>query len=146
LQLPPEALKKLFFARLKRGAILKTVLHFPKTGTTKTKFIVLMNKDGGATDPLLFFISTSQLEYYERNPALKSEIAVIEASAMACFPLRTAINCREILVLTRDEMGIRAGEFRVEVVGDLPAELMGRIDKIVAASNLISPADKKKII
>jgi hypothetical protein len=146
LTLPPDALKKLFFARLKRGSVLRTRIHFTKTGVTKDKFLVLLNHDDGKGDPLLFFITSSQLAYYEDHPALRSEVVFIERGTLAFFPVKTVVNCREVLSLPRADIEIRAGERLIEVVGDLPGEIVSQIDRIVADSKLISQADKKRIL
>jgi hypothetical protein len=145
LRLPPEALKKLFYARLKRGSIIKAPTEFQDTGTTKDKYLVLVSADKG-DDPLYFFISSSQLAYYERHPALKSDALFIDPGTLDCFPARTVINCREIYPVDRGNLDDLAEVGRVTVVGDLPEALLSQLDRIVAQSKLISAADKKKIL
>ena len=146
MTLPPAALKKLFFARLKRGCVLRAPVHFHKTGDTKDKFLVLLNLDHGAEDPLFFFITSSKLDFYDRNPSLKAAAVFIEPGELACFKLRTVINCRELHPFPRLDIEELAGQRRVEVVGDLPPEFLSQIDRIIANSKLISTADKKRIL
>lgn len=146
MQLPPEALKKLFFARLKRGCVVKAPVHFQGTGDTKEKFLVLLNQDHGAVDPLFFFVTSSKLAFFERNPALQADAVFIEPGTLTFFPLRTVINCREIHSFPKGDVEELAGQRRIEVVGDLPTAMLEQIDRIVAVSKLISPADKKRIL
>ena len=146
MQLPPEALKKLFFARLKRGCVVKAPVHFHGTGDTKEKFLVLLNQDHGAVDPLFFFVTSSKLAFYERNPALQADAVFIEPDTLQFFPLRTVINCREVHSFPKADVEELAGQRRIEVVGALPQAMVEQIDRIVAASKLISPADKKRIL
>lgn len=146
MQLPPEALKKLFFARLKRGCVVRAPVHFHKTEATKEKFLVLLNLDDGAGDPLFFFLTSSKLAFFERNPTLKAEAVFIEPGTLGFFPLRTVINCRELHSFPKADIEELAGQRRIEVVGDLLPAIMAQIDRIVADSKLISKADKKRIL
>ena len=70
----------------------------------------------------------------------------VEKGSLEFFPLRTVINCREILSLPRADIEEKAGQRRIEVAGDLPGEILSQIDRIVAASKLITPTDKKRIL
>lgn len=146
MKLPPEALKKLFFARLKRGCVVRVPVHFHETGDTKEKFLVLLNLDHGAVDPLFFFVTSSKLAFFERNPALQADAVFIEPGTLKFFPLRTVINCREIHSFPKGDIEELAGQRRIEVVGDLSAAIVEQIDRIVAVSKLISPADKQRIL
>ncbi len=146
MQLPPEALKKLFFVRLKRGCVVKAPVHFHGTGDTKEKFLVLLNRDHGAMDPLFFFVTSSKLAFFERNLTMKADAVFIEPGTLQFFPLRTVINCREVHAFPKVDVEELAGQRRIEVVGDLPQAMVAQIDRIITASKLISVADKKRIL
>lgn len=146
MTLPPEALKKLFRSRLKRGSILRAPVHFQETTTTRWKYLVLLNQKHQDDDSLLFFLSSSQLAFYDKYPILKADAVFIEPGTINCFPLRTVVNCREVHTFQKADIENLVVQRRIEVVGDMSPELMTRIDRIISESKLINSADKKKIL
>ena len=146
MSLPPDQLRKLFSRRVRRGTVLRATISFGETGTVKPKYIVVMSKEPADADPLVFFITTSQLQAYERNAVFRENAVFLEANALKFFPRKTAINCRELYELPREEVQELVANGEADIIGDLPEETLALIDQIVRASILISLADKAKII
>lgn len=146
MSLPPDQLRKLFSRRVKRGTVLLAKIRFHETGTEKPKYIVIVSRDPVKADPLVFFITTSQLAVIERTPLFRENSVFLDVGTVSFFPLRTAINCREPEEFVRADVADLFANGEAKIVGDLPDDVMRQIDDIVRLSVLISPADKKKIL
>ncbi len=125
---------------------MRATIRFDKTGVTKPKYIVVVSREPVSADPLVFFITTSQLDIYERNKMFRENAIILEAKSLEFFPKRTAINCRELYEFSREVIEDLVACREAEIIGDLPDYILGRIDQIVRNSILITAADKAKIL
>lgn len=144
VKLPAAISDPHFDQQFKRGIIVKTPVRF-KDGREKYKFLIILSHDV-SNDPVLFVLTTSQLEFYDKNPHFNKDIIRIKAGSISFFPKETVINCREVHRIARDKL---KGSFRdniLQIEGELPQEMLNDVDKIIEKSFFISPADKELIL
>ena len=147
MSLPPDQLRKLFSRRVRRGTILRATIEFiGGTGNIRAKYIVVVSNDPQNADPIVFFITTSQMAAYEKNAVFKENAVILAPKTIAELPLKTAINCRELYEFPRKDVEDLVANGEAAIVADLPDPIVAQIDEIVRKSKLISPADKKKIL
>ena len=142
MEIPPRISDETFEREFIRGAILSTQMVF-ESGERKQKFIIVLNKPPVDSESL-FFLTTSQTAFYDKHPQV--DHVRISVGGVPCFPLETVIDCREVYQLPRPDLKERYRQGILKFAGNLPAEIMGRIDQIVAASRFISPRHKKIIL
>lgn len=143
MRVSPDDLGKLFERYFGRGSVLATEMHF-YSGVSKKKYLIVLNQNPADSETLLF-LTTSQVEFFKRNPSFKDHI-LIPAGTVSFFPLETVINCHGVQSMGREELKRRYRERKLDIVGSLPNEIMERIDRIVTASRYISPRHKKAIL
>lgn len=143
MQIPPENLDKFFERYFTRGSVLATEMRF-HSGVSKTKYLILLNHDPSESETL-FFLTTSQVDFYKKHPSFKDHI-IITPGRFPFFSLETVINCNGVHSIARQELKSRYRERKLNIVGALSADIMARIDQIVAASRNISPRHKKSIL
>ena len=143
MHVSPDVLDKLFEKCFQRGAVLATEMHF-HTGISKKKYLIVLNQNPADAETLLF-LTTSKIEFFKRSPSFKDHI-IIDAGLLPFFPLDTAINCHGVQCMGRAELKRKYQDRKLEIAGNLPAEIMTRIDQIVAISRNISPRHKKIIL
>lgn len=133
-----------FDQQFKRGIVVKTPVRF-KDGREKQKYLVILNYDV-SKDPILFVLTTSQLEFYNKNPHFNKDIIRIRAGSISFFSKETIINCREIHRIARDKLKESFRDNILQIEGELPQEMLNDMDKIIEKSFFISPADKELIL
>ncbi|MEK7288256.1 MAG: hypothetical protein AAB091_06845 [Elusimicrobiota bacterium] len=138
-----EALKKLFPNTLVRGSVFRTTWVFPD-GQQKPKFLILLNARPREDALLLFFLTTSQTEFFKKNPHIK-DLVHIQPGDVSFLPLLTIVDCRQVIKSSKSDWEERYLGQRLECPGALPAHLVEKIDSIVMDSKLISPRDKNII-
>ena len=143
MHVSPDVLDKLFEKYFVRGAVLATEMHF-HSGVSKKKYLVVLNENPAESETLLF-LTTSQLEFFKKHPAFKDHI-IIKAGTVSFFSLETVINCNGVQCMGRIELKKRYQEKKLDIVGNLPAEIMEKINGIVASSRQISLRHKKIIL
>ena len=133
-----------FFERyFERGLVLGTEMHFG-SGISKKKYLIVLNQNPAESETLLF-MTTSQTDFYKKNPSFKDHI-ILAPGELPFFLLETVINCHGVHGMSRAELRKRYLERKLDIVGNLPTELMEQIDQIVASSRYISPRHKKAIL
>ena len=144
VKLPAAISDPHFDKQFKRGIIVKTPVRF-KDGRKKYKYLIILNHDV-SKDPVLFVLTTSQLEFYDKNPHFNKDIVKIKAGSISFFSKETIINCREIHRITRDKLKENFRNNILQVEGELSQEMLNDVDKIIENSFFISPADKELIL
>lgn len=139
MHVSPEDLDKLFEKYFKRGVVLATEIHF-YSGVSKKKYLIALNQNAQDSESLLF-LTTSKVDFFKRHPSFKDHIS-ISAGQLPYFPLETVIDCHGVQCMGRG----RYRERKLDIVGDLPKEILEQIDQIVAASRYISLRHKKDIL
>jgi len=142
MDVPPHVLEQTFESDFRRGAILSTEMQF-RDGTSRKKFIIVLNKHPADSDTLLF-LTTSKIEFYNKYPTV--DHIRIEANQLPCFSLTTVINCREVFPMKRSELKRRYRESLLKFEGCLSTAIMEQVDQRVVASRLISSRHKKAIL
>ena len=143
MRISPADLEKLFERLFKRGAVIFTQMYF-SDGTSKRKYLIVLNHDPAEPETLLF-LTTSKVGFYEQNPSFREHIK-IKAGVCDFFASETVINCRGVQSMPRAMLKKRYLEKKLNIVGELPSEIMGEIDKIVTVSRFIMPRHKKAIL
>jgi len=144
IKLPPNLSDPLFNEKFERGAVVKTIFRC-KDGKDKYKFFIILNKDI-TIDPILFILTTSQLEFYNKNPHFNKDIIRIPAGTLSFFSKETIINCREIHKIPKDKLRENFKNSILQIEGKLPENIINDIDKIIEKSFLVSPKDKEAIL
>ena len=144
MKIPPEFSNQAFEAAFKRSSVIKTKQHL-SSGIEKDKFLIILNKCTHDEETFVF-LSTTQLEFYERNPHFLKDCLKIEANKLEFFPRDTIINCREVQTVQRSDLKKRYQEGLLKFEGELLKEMMDEIDRIVASSRFLSPYQKNIIL
>lgn len=144
VKLPAAISDPHFDQQFKRGIVVKTPVRF-KDGREKHKYLVILNYDV-SKDPILFVLTTSQLEFYNKNPHFNKDIIRIRAGSISFFSKETIINCREIHRIARDKLKESFRDNILQIEGELPQEMLNDVDKIIEKSFFISTADKELIL
>lgn len=144
IDIPDDVCNDAFDKELKRGSVVKTLFRFPD-GTEKFKHLIILNSDI-AKDPIVFVLTTSQLDFYDKHPQFNRDIIRIPAQKIKFFPKETVINCREAADLPMRVIKSNFVKNRLRFEGDLPTDILQDIDDIISNSFYISPAYKKLIL
>lgn len=144
IKLPANFTDPVFDQSIERGTVIKTLFHC-KDGKTKPKFFILLNKDI-SQQTIVFVLTTSQLEFYNKNPHFNTEIIRIPSGTLTFFPKETIINCREVFRITRSKLKENFRNNVLEIEGKLPTDMLDNIDKIIEKSFFISLANKELIL
>ena len=129
---------------IKKGAIIKTEYRFPN-GRERQKFFIILNKHP-QEDPLVCVITTSQIDFYIKNPKFNNDTLTIAANSISCFNKDTVVDCRQIYALTKNSVKVAFSKNTLTFAGELPDHLIEKIDDIIKTSLVISTTDKKKIL
>src|SRR3989338_8927025 len=121
---------------IKRGAIIKEEYQFPDN-SCRFKYFVVLNKDPQIS-PLLCVITTSQIDFYLKNPQFNNDALTIAQNKVPCFTKDTVVDCRQIHELQRNFLSEAIVKGVFAYFGEMPQYLMEKIDDIVKASKLIS--------
>ncbi|MFH1441949.1 MAG: hypothetical protein ABIH18_07930 [Candidatus Omnitrophota bacterium] len=144
IKLPSDISDPHFDQQFKRGVVIKTPIRF-KDGKEKYKYIIILNYDI-SKDPVVFVLTTSQLEFYDKHPHFNKEIIRIKSGESSIFPKETIINCREVYKITKDKLKKNFRNNILQIEGELTQEILDNINKIIEKSFLISCADKELIL
>lgn len=144
IDVPPKACDSVFEKEFQRGCILKTKVAF-SDGSSKNKYIVILNKST-QDEQAIFFVTTSQLDFYDKHPHFNTDIIRIKPGEMEFFPKETVINCRKLEKSPREQLKKRYASGMLKFVGILPEDTLKQIDEIVRNSRFISLSDKQSII
>lgn len=144
IKLPTSISDSHFDQQFKRGIVIKTPVRF-KDGRERYKYIIVLNHDI-SKDPIVFVFTTSQLEFYDKNPHFNKDIIRIKAGLINFFSKETIINCREIHKITKDKLKENFSNNILNIEGELPAQMLVDIDKIIEKSFFISSIDKELIL
>ncbi len=143
MEIPPDTSHRIFEIEFKRGAVLSTVMRF-REGSPKKKYLIVLNNQPSDSESLLF-LTTSKIEFFQKHPQVSDQIK-IEANASAIFSLPTIIDCRQVYSILRAELKTKFRNGILSFEGVLSAEIMTKIDQVVAESRLISPRDRILIL
>lgn len=144
IKLPTNLTDSLFDQNFERGSVVKT-LFFCKDGKEKPKFFIILNKDI-SNESILFVLTTTQLDFYDRNPHFNTEIIRILPGTFKFFPKETIINCREVFKITKDKLKENFRNNILNIPGKLPQDMLDNIDKIIEKSFFIPPTYKELIL
>ena len=144
VDLPMGLSDNLFDGSIKRGAIIRTKYKF-ESGKESYKFFIAISRNL-KSDPLIFIITTSKIDFYHKNPVFNNDIVGIQGKSLPSFPIDTVLDCRQIYPLSRQTLKENFYKQILEFCGELPADLIQRIDEIVKGSKHISIKHKKFIL
>ena len=144
VDLPAGLSDNLFDDFIKRGAIIRTKYKF-ENGKESYKYFIAVSRDL-TSDPLIFIITTSKIDFYHKNPVFNNDIVGIQGQSLPYFPVDTVLDCRQIYPLSRQTLKENFQKQILEFCGELPDQLIQRIDDIVKASKHISTKHKKLIL
>lgn len=139
---PPKIIDSAFRNAIKRGAIIRTKIKFG--GISSPKFLITLNKDP-SLNVIYVFVSTSQIDWYNKHPEAESNIIRIPPGEISCFYRETIINCRRERKLLKNELKKSFREGELELKGHLPNNYLIKLNKIIRNSRYISPQIKKII-
>lgn len=142
VDIPREARRALFPTFLHRGTVIRVDQYPFLYERPRDKFLVLLNRQFGSDRPLYCVLTTSRTEALP-FPALTT---VVPAGTVAFFPLTTAIPCREVHAVDFTSLAERYAAGRLTFVGQLPPDIMARLDTILAASPYLAPAIAREIL
>lgn len=144
IKLPANITDPVFDQHFERGAVVKTLFRC-KDGKEKYKYFIILNKDI-SKGPIVFILTTSQLDFYNKNPHFNSDIIRVLPGTVSFFPKETIINCREVFKITREKLKDNFGNNILQIEGKLPQNILDNIDKVIEKSFLVSLNDKELIL
>ena len=144
VDLPDGLTDNLFDDSIKRGAIIRTKFKF-ESGKESYKYFIAVSRDT-ASDPLVFIITTSKIDFYHKHPVFNNDIVGIQGKSLPYFPIDTVLDCRQIYPLSRQTLKENFRKQILEFCGELPEQLIQRIDDVVKTSKHISTKHKKLIL
>lgn len=100
MDIPRHVSDEVFEREFKRGIVIRTELRF-KQGQTKSKYLIVLNRNPAESDTLLF-MTTSKTEFYDKYPHV--DHLRIRPSETPFFKLETIIDCRQIYEFSRNEL------------------------------------------
>ena len=144
VDIPDVICNGVFDKEFRRGRVIKTLFRC-HDGKERFKFLVILNKDP-VRDPTLYFLTTSQLDFYNKYPNYNKDIIRVTKGDLVFFPNETIIDCRHVYKSSREmfKKNFRNKTLRFE--GDLPLKFMQDINRIVEQSFFIPKADKDIIL
>lgn len=144
MEIPEEICDVVFDqSPIKKGTVIKTDYQF--RGKNHKKYFIVLNKDP-QENPLVCVITTSQLDFYIKNSLVSADTLTIAPNYIPCFDKPTVVDCSQIYRLTKEQIKTSFLNKAVTFAGELPEDLIEKIDDIVRSSRLITGVDKKKIL
>ncbi len=125
-----------------RGAIILLKNVCLDDGKTHNKYIVVLNSSSTFAT-ILFVLTTSKVDFYNRHANLP--VVRIPSNKLACFPLETIIDCREVRTIARADLLNRYREDKIEYVDRLDNSILDTIVCTVCTSRTVSEETKKQI-
>lgn len=144
IKLPTNITDPVFDQSLERGTVVKTLFRC-KDGKERYKFFVILNNDI-SKDPIIFILTTSQLDFYNKNPHFNPDIIRILPGGVNFFLKETIINCREVFKVTKEKLKENFRNNILQVEGKLPKDILDNVDKIIEKSFFVSSSDKELIL
>jgi len=145
VDLPADLTDFAFDAKFKKGMVAKVEGFVFADGTTRDKYIVVLNRDASASQAI-FFLTTSKTEFYKTNTIAQTNAVVVPPGKVSFFPLETVVNCREAHSMKRVDMKKKFGDHQLTFKGHLPDDVLLQIEAVVSKSILIPPAITKMIL
>jgi hypothetical protein len=94
-----------------------------------------------ASDDVHYFIATSQLTYFRENPHLQSEILILPGNAYRFFPDETAIDFRELRVVSLTKLQSKG----LRVLGYLTADDISRCEAVIRSGRILENRDRRRL-
>jgi len=147
IDLPVNLVLSALEAKLKRGAVLRTLFSFENNDYFK-RLIILNNQF--LLDEIYFVFTTSQVEYFITNKdvdLIKLNTLFFRAGETFLNPDKDMIiDCRKVRQISKENLARNWNNHRLDFLGVLPLDIMEKIDNILKRSNLISPKVKQHIL
>ena len=91
----PDGVYDAFFEKypIKKGTIIRTEYRFINN-IVRQKFFIVVNKSPHE-DPLVCIITTSQIDFYIKNPQFNCDTLTIAPNLISCFDKVTVVDCRQ---------------------------------------------------
>ena len=144
IDFPKNAYNGVFDKELKRGSVIKTLFRC-HDGKDRFKHFIILNNDL-SQDPIVFILTTSQLEFYDKHPHFNKDIVRVDSAAVNFFPKETIISCRDVYKIQKDILKKNFQSNSLKFVGELPETILQEIDTIIKRSFLVSNNDKKLVL
>jgi hypothetical protein len=145
----PEGTRAEFFGKVfVRGAIFYCENYSFDDGTTRDKFLLIMNPtcEKGYSH---YFLATSQIDKILSSRILKNESLIIPAGSVGCFSKDTGITVRwsysGLLSYFQKRFLDSGYQERLEFREMLPAQYLDEIVRLVRASKYLSPIQKRNL-
>jgi hypothetical protein len=147
IDLPVNLVLPALEEKLKRGAVLRTLFQFENNDYFK-RLIILNNQF--SLDDIYFVFTTSQVEYFITN----KDVDLIKLNTLFFRPGETFLNpdkemiidCRKVRQISKESLAKNWNNHRLDFLGEIPFDIMGKIDNILKSSNLISPKIKQYVL
>ncbi len=144
IDLPKDTCDDVFEGEISRSSVIKTRYEF-ENGTIKEKFFIALSRSP-ENNPLVFVVTTSNPEFFDKHPEFNRDIIRITAGSLDYFPLDTIIDCRSVLKIPRDTLKNNFHSNDLKFCGNLPSDLISKIESIIKYSRHIARKDKKLIL
>ena len=142
--IPPKICSNVFNNEFKQSSVIKTKIRF-SSGIEKEKYLVIVNKNP-QNDPMLYFVATSKLDFYNKHPGYNKDIIRLPAGKIEVFPKETIIDCRSVEKGSRAIFESNFQRGTLVFAGELPGQIMSDIEKLVEQSFFIAKQDKEIIL
>lgn len=147
IDLPLGVFRSVLNSQLARGKVLVTQIVFPDGPLFKR--MILLNNNFSEED-IYYLLTTSKVGFYakygNREPQKGNYIYVKKGGTPINSNEPMVIDCRSVYVIKKEKL-IENYKYEIlRLLGDMPEEIMTKIDKIISASTLISQKIKTHII
>ena len=147
IDLPVGAFRSVLNSQLSRGKVLLTQIVFPEGPLFKR--MILLNNNFSEED-IYYLLTTSRVGFYvkygNREPQKGNYIYIIKGGTPINSNEPMIIDCREVYDIKKEKLVENYKSKMLRYLGDMPEEIMTKIDKIISASRLISQKIKIHII
>jgi hypothetical protein len=138
MQVPPDIAQLRLF---KRGVILRSK---EKLNTCeKYKYLIVVNLNE-RDDPIWAVLTTSRTSWYDDHPDVPSVVR-IDGNVLDAFPVDTIINCGDLHSLPRQRVIDCYNKGQLTYHGELPKDIMSRVNIALRDSETLSPSKKDKV-
>lgn len=126
-----------------KGRVLVIEMHFPQTNVTKSKYVVILNKD--VTDPVLLILPTTQSGAYKTKYRHKNHF-IVERGKSKCFTKENVFDFENIMEMTLRQFEQLYEKCLIETHDILEQDLLDKIDMHVRMSKTIEKYKKKIVL
>lgn len=144
---PESVLRKQLNAQLKRGKILTTELILGNKPFFKR--LILLNNDFQGND-VFYIITTSKVDWYKKygkyNPVKGNFIYINKGQTIFNPNKDMIIDFRRVDFIKMEKLLENYKNRKLRFLGDIPNDILMKIDNIILNSVLIPPKIKRKII